>query len=64
MSGSLSIEQEEKIIVPSRTLGLIKDTEGQESRSNIYNPYYNKTGEDVRSISQKKSKNSHKKLEN
>ncbi len=57
MSGSLSIEQEEKIIVPSRTLGLIKDTEGQESRSNIYNPYYNKTGEDVRSISQKKSKN-------
>ncbi len=55
MSNSPS-NKEDKITVVSGTLGLIKDTEGQESRSNIYNPYYNKTGEDVRPISQKRLK--------
>ena len=56
MNNSPPIEPEEKIIIQSRTLGLIKDTEGQESRSNIYHSYYNKTGDPVKPVYQKSSK--------
>jgi len=56
MNNNPSIEPEEKIIILSRTLGLIKDTEGQESRSNIYHSYYNKTGDPVKPVYQKSSK--------
>ncbi len=50
-------EQEEKVIVLSKTSGLVKATEGQEARNNNYNPYYAKTGEEpVTPISQKKLK--------
>ena len=48
---------EDKIIFVGGTLGSVKDTEGQESRSGTYDSYYNKTGEDVRPVSQKRSKN-------
>ena len=58
MRSSLSTEQGEKIIVPPRALGLIKDTEGQGLRSNNYDSYYYRTGEEpVTPVSQKRSIN-------
>lgn len=44
------------------SLGLIKGTEGQESRSDNYDLYYKKTGETVKPVLEKRSKGvSHKK---
>jgi hypothetical protein len=58
MSNSPPTEPIEEIIVPPKTLGLIKDTEGQESRSSIYDSYYDRTGEEpLKPVSQKRSKN-------
>lgn len=58
MSNSPLTESISEIIVQPRTLGLIKDTEGQESRSGNYDLYYNRTGEEpVKPVSQKRSKN-------
>lgn len=55
MSNETSIDP---IEIKLMTLGFIKDTEGQESRSGTYDSYYYKTGEEpVRPVYQKGSKN-------